>query len=194
MFTGIVHGIGRVRDRPNLTLEVEIPAELRGRLVVGGSIAVNGTCLTARAKTEHSFVADLSTETRSRTTLGSLSSGDEVNLELPVTPTGLLDGHLVLGHVDAVGRVKSIAREAEGWAFVFSYPPEFGGKVVEKGSVAVDGVSLTPFSVTGTTFRVAIIPATFEGTTLKARAVGDAVNLEFDLVAKYVEGMVRRVR
>ena len=192
MFTGIVQGIGVLGERRGTVLLVRAPAPVRARLTLGASIAVNGVCLTARELDEESFLADLSQETATRTTLGEARAGTRVNLELPVSPSGFLDGHWVLGHVDAVGRVHAIRREADGWRFSFSFAPEHRGRLVEKGAVTVDGISLTPFALTGTTFDCAVVPHTFAQTTLGDRNVGDRVNLEFDLIGKYVaEAMTR---
>jgi len=193
MFTGIVQGFGLLKQQWGSTLKVEVSSGFRDRLVLGGSVAVNGVCLTVRELASEAFLADLSQETTLRTTLGRLQAHTRVNLELPVSPEGSLDGHIVLGHVDTVGRVKAIVREREGRNFTFSYPPEFSRYIVEKGAVAVDGISLTPFQVTGGTFRCAIIPKTFKATNLQGLSVGDPVNIEFDILAKYVERMTRRV-
>ncbi len=193
MFTGIIEGIGLVRKKSRNALEVGLPPALHARLTLGASIALNGVCLTVFAITEESFSADISQETMLRTALGALRPGVRVNLELAVSTERALDGHIVLGHVDTVGRIKAIRRERENWSFIVSYPAEFRSYVVEKGSIAVDGISLTPYALTGTTFRCAVIPTTFNGTILKDRRVGDPVNIEFDILAKYVEGMIRRV-
>jgi riboflavin synthase len=192
MFTGIVQGLGVLGERQGTVLEVHVPAPMATRLAKGASIAVNGVCLTVRELRGESFLADLSQETASRTTLGQLHAGARVNLELPVSPNGFLDGHLVLGHVDAVGRVKAIRRGTDEWQFIVAYPPQYRDHLVEKGSVAVDGISLTPFSITGTTFQCAIVPHTFSETNLSKRAVGDAVNLEFDILGKYVAEAIAR--
>jgi len=193
MFTGIIQGVGRLRGRRGSALDVETPLEIGDRLTLGASVAVSGVCLTVVAFDEGTFCADLSAETAARTTLSRLGARASVNLELPVRPTDGLDGHLVLGHVDAVGRVKAIVRRDETSEFVFSYPASFHRFLAEKGAVAVDGISLTPFGVTPTTFRCAAIPETLRATTLHERRTGDPVNIEFDILAKYVEGMVRRV-
>ena len=203
MFTGIIEGIGLVRKKSGNALEVGLPRALHERLTKGASIALNGVCLTVFAITEGTFTegtfaegtfsADISQETMSRTALGTLRPGVRVNLELAVSAERALDGHIVLGHVDTVGRIKAIHRERENWSLVVSYPAEFRRYVAEKGSIAVDGISLTPYALTGTTFRCAVVPATFNGTILKDRHVGDPVNIEFDILAKYVEGMIRRV-
>jgi len=193
MFTGIVQGLGVLRERRGNVLAVEVLFAFREQLTIGASVAVNGVCLTVSELSDGAFLADLSQETAARTTLGTMRVQSRVNLELPVTPEGGLDGHIVLGHVDTVGRIKALAREREGWRLVISYPPEFRRYMVNKGLVAVDGISLTPFDITGTTFRCAVIPRTFVATHLQDRAVGDPVNIEFDILAKYVEGMMRRV-
>ncbi len=194
MFTGIVQGLGQIEAQRGSALTIRLPAHLRERLVRGGSIAVNGVCLTAIEIGKTHFQAEISQETASRTTLGTLQLGMRVNLELPLTPQALLDGHVVLGHVDAIGRVKRFHPDQEGWALTISYPPVFERYVVEKGAIAVDGVSLTPFGRTAASFRCAVIPATYAGTTLQDRHTGDAVNLEFDILGKYVERMIAHVR
>jgi len=193
MFTGIVQAIGEVLRASPGSLEVSLPAALEGSLAVGGSVAVNGVCLTARSVGAGSFAADVSSETAARTTLGALRSGSAVNLELAVAPGRALDGHWVLGHVDAVGKIGGLFREKEGWSLVVSFPPKFAKYVAEKGSIAVDGVSLTPFAVTDDSFRCALVPETYEATVFHARRAGDPVNLEFDVLAKYVERMVGHV-
>ncbi len=193
MFTGIVQAIGEVLRASPGSLEVSLPAALEGSLAVGGSVAVSGVCLTARSVGAGSFAADVSSETAARTTLGALRSGSAVNLELAVAPGRALDGHWVLGHVDAVGKIGGLFREKEGWSLVVSFPPKFAKYVAEKGSIAVDGVSLTPFAVTDDSFRCALVPETYEATVFHARRAGDPVNLEFDVLAKYVERMVGHV-
>jgi riboflavin synthase len=190
MFTGIVQAIGEVLRASPGSLEVSLPAALEGSLAVGGSVAVSGVCLTARSVGAGSFAADVSSETAARTTLGALRSRSAVNLELAVAPGRALDGHWVLGHVDAVGKIGGLFREKEGWSLVVSFPPKFAKYVAEKGSIAVDGVSLTPFAVTDDSFRCALVPETYEATVFHARRAGDPVNLEFDVLAKYVERMV----
>ncbi len=190
MFTGIVQGLGTVRSLGRERVEISLPDALVGRLRPGASVAVNGVCLTVATLSEDAFTASLSPETASRTTFESLRVGRRTNLELSVPPTAGLDGHLVLGHVDAVGRIRALFREGGGWVMIVGYPPEFRGYIVEKGSVAVDGISLTPYGLDGATFRCSVIPATYERTTLQDRRAGDPVNLEFDILAKYVERMV----
>ncbi len=190
MFTGVVQGLGRLRPSRAGGVEIEIPDGMRDRLEIGASVAVNGVCLTIRALEDDAFRADVSRETRTRTTLGGLRDGARVNLELPVRPSDSLDGHWVLGHVDAVGRIGALYREESDWILIVSYPGEYIRYVVEKGSIAVDGISLTSYGIDGNSFRCSIVPETYEKTTMQDRKSGDAVNLEFDVLAKYVERMM----
>jgi len=193
MFTGIVGGLGTVRlSRPG-TVVIDLPASMQRTLVLGGSVAVNGVCLTARRVEDAAFEADLSKETAQRTTLGGLRPGAHVNLEYPMTPEAGLDGHWVLGHVDAVGRIAALFRDGPGWTLLVEYPTQHRRYVVEKGSIAVEGISLTPYDLDGRSLRCAIVPETYESTVLKERRPGDPVNLEFDILAKYVERMMRFV-
>jgi len=193
MFTGIVQGLGLVRSVRPSALTVELPVAFRERMEIGGSVAVNGVCLSARELPAGAFVADLSKETASRTTLGKLRPGQHVNLELPISPSSGLDGHWVLGHVDAVGRVQALYQEGSGWTLIVKFPTQLRRFVAEKGSIAGEGISLTPYDLDGGSFRCAIIPETYESTVLKDRKRGDYVNLEFDILAKYVERMIRFV-
>jgi riboflavin synthase len=194
MFTGIVQATGPLVRITSSAIEVGIPGDLHRSLAVGGSIAVNGVCLTARDVGEQSFIADLSRETFSRTTFGALRAGLAANLELPLAADGEVGGHWVLGHVDAVGRVRSLFREKEAWTLVVSFPPAGHRYIADKGSIAVDGISLTPFDVREDSFRCAVIPETLERTSLRERRLDDVVNLEYDILAKYVERMMRDVR
>lgn len=191
MFTGIVEGAGTVRAVSPSRLVVE-----SGRVAddsgPGASVAVNGVCLTVVERDAGTLAFDLSEETLSRTSLSRLREGDPVNLERPVTLSTRLGGHLVQGHVDGVGTIKEVA-PAEGGAVVSI---EAGGDImryiVEKGSVSVDGVSLTVARREGSTFDIALIPHTLSVTTLGSAKPGDPVNLEVDIIAKYVEGFLAR--
>ncbi|MGA0710720.1 MAG: riboflavin synthase [Ilumatobacteraceae bacterium] len=185
MFTGIVEELGRVISREGSRLRIAATTVLVGS-DMGASIAVNGCCLTLVASDSSSWwEADVSDETYSRTNLGSLNAGDPVNLERPMALGERLGGHIVLGHVDAVGTVVSSAPE-----LVVRIPKDLMHLIVEKGSVTVDGISLTAFNLTRDTFRVAVIPHTMEVTTLGVRKPGDRVNIEMDVLAKHVERLV----
>lgn len=185
MFTGIVEELGRVVTREGSRLRIAATTVLEGS-EMGASIAVNGCCLTLVATDSSSWwEADVSAETYSRTNLGSLSAGDPVNLERPMALGERLGGHIVLGHVDAVGTVVASAPD-----LVVRIPKDLMHLIVEKGSVTVDGISLTAFDLTTDTFRVAVIPHTMQVTTLGVRKPGDQVNIEMDVLAKHVERLV----
>ena len=194
MFTGIVEEVGSVRTLERngrvATLSIGASSTIEG-VEVGGSIAVNGVCLTVVSVDGDAFTADVMKETLDRSALGVLAEGDPVNLERAATLGSRLGGHLVQGHVDGVGTV--IGREpAEHWEVVtIGLPPGLSRYVVEKGSITVDGVSLTVSGIDGDTLRVSLIPTTLEVTTLGRVAVGAPVNLEVDVIAKYVERIVR---
>jgi riboflavin synthase len=194
MFTGLVEELGQVRRveprAGGARLEFAADVVLTDS-DVGASIAVNGCCITVVERGEGWWAADAVTETLSRTALGELRVGDPVNLERPVRMGDRLGGHLVQGHVDAVGRIASRHALDDGSSMVtVSAPPEVLRYVVEKGSITVDGVSLTVTSVTDDEFGVALIPHTLAVTTLGSKAAGAAVNLEIDVVAKYVERLL----
>jgi riboflavin synthase len=185
VFTGIVEELGKVGSRNGSRLRINSTTVLEGS-DLGASIAVNGCCLTVVATDGSSFWdADVSEETYSRTNLGSLQTGDVVNLERPMALGERLGGHMVLGHVDAVGHVVSPAPD-----LVIRIPRDLMHLIVEKGSVTVDGISLTAFDLSADTFRVAVIPHTTAVTTLGVRKVGDAVNIEMDVLAKHVQRLV----
>ena len=185
MFTGIVEELGRVVTREGSRLRIAATTVLEGS-EMGASIAVNGCCLTLVATDSSSWwEADVSAENYSRTNLGSLSPGDPVNLERPMALGERLGGHIVLGHVDAVGTVVASAPD-----LVVRIPKDLMHLIVEKGSVTVDGISLTAFDLTTDTFRVAVIPHTMQVTTLGVRKPGDQVNIEMDVLAKHVERLV----
>lgn len=184
MFTGIVEELGEVRDLEGSRLRLAAELVL-GDVALGASIAVNGCCLTVVAWGDDWWEADVSEETFARTTLGGLAAGDPVNLERPVRLEDRLGGHLVQGHVDAVGTVVDPAPGLR-----VRMPVELGRYVVEKGSITVDGVSLTVVEVFDDGFSVALIPHTAEVTTLGVRRVGDGVNLEVDVMAKYAERLL----
>jgi riboflavin synthase len=192
VFTGIVEECGRVKSRQGNKLQIAATTVLEGS-EIGASIAVNGCCLTVIATGTDRGVtwweADVSDETYSRTNLGALIVDDIVNLERPMALGDRLGGHIVLGHVDAVGHVVSPAPD-----LVVRLPRELMHLIVEKGSVTVDGISLTAFDLTADTFRASIIPHTQQVTTLGVRRAGDAVNIEMDVLAKHVEQLVAPYR
>jgi riboflavin synthase len=194
MFTGIVEELGRVaaiQALPDNAIRITIEGPTVLSVAnLGDSICVNGVCLTVAEQNGDQFTADVMSETINRTTIGDLLAGSQVNLERPVTLATRLGGHLVQGHVDAVGAV-SAREHSENWDVVTITPPRDLLKyVVEKGSITIDGTSLTVSAVTDTTFSVSLIPATLEKTTLGIRQIGDRVNLEVDVLAKYVEKLV----
>ena len=185
MFTGLVLGTGTIRSLRDGRLEVD--TELAGELSPGDSIAVNGVCLTALSPSAAGFAADVMPETLRRSSLGPLADGDRVNLELPLRPSDRLGGHVVQGHVDGTGTVEEVRDEGFSRVVRIAAPAELLRYVVEKGSIAVDGVSLTVSAVDDDTFEVSLIPETLERTTFGAAAPGRTVNLEADVFAKYVE-------
>ena len=186
MFTGIVEEIGRVTSVQSGRLVISASEVLRG-IELGASIAVNGVCLTVTSFSTGWFSVDIMLETLRRTNLGLLGTGDEVNLERPLTMEKPLGGHLVQGHVDDTGRVASITRESEAMLFRFESPPKVMGYVVEKGFIAVDGISLTVVAKDASSFQVSVVDFTRKHTTLGNQRVGGLVNLEVDIIAKYVE-------
>ena len=194
MFTGIVEELGEVVRLTDTGGDAAVLA-VRGPVVTsdaahGDSIAVNGVCLTVTSHEEGVFTADVMGETLRRSSLGALREKDRVNLERAATVGSRLGGHLVQGHVDGVATI--VSREpADQWeVLTFSLPADLSRYVVEKGSITVDGVSLTVMAVSAETFSVGLIPATLALTVLGSKAVGDPVNLEVDVIAKYVEKML----
>jgi riboflavin synthase len=194
LFTGLVEATARVRrvepDGDGVRLEVETP--LAAELSHGDSIAVNGVCLTAIEPDGERFGADVMAETLRRSSLGPLGAGDEVNVELPLRAGDRLGGHVVQGHVDGTGTIESLSDEGFARVVRVATAPEILRYVVEKGSIALDGVSLTVASVDDAGFTVSLIPETLERTTLGGATPGRVVNLEVDVLAKYVEKLVRR--
>lgn len=193
MFTGIIEELGRVREVERRGEDARIVIEARTVTAGshdGDSISVNGVCLTALDVKPGSFRADVSKETLFRSTLGSLKPGSPVNLERAVTPATRLGGHIVQGHVDARGRFLSSEEHSDSWTFRFAYPKEIARYLVLKGSVAVEGISLTVANLTDEYFEIAVIPKTLELTNFSHLKPGAEVNLEADVIAKYVERML----
>lgn len=193
MFTGIVKELGRVvsleGDEEQARLVIAAPG-LIPELEIGDSVAVDGCCLTVVGREKETIAFDLSAETLSRSAIGSLGAGQGVNLEPAIRVGEPLGGHYVQGHVDAVGRVRSLVPEGEGVRIWIEVPPDVLRYCVEKGSLTVAGVSLTIAELTGDAVAVALIPHTLEVTTLGKAKPGDAVNLEADVIAKYVERLL----
>jgi riboflavin synthase len=186
LFTGIVEEVGTVKSVSSGKLTVSASAVLEGTRL-GDSVAVNGTCLTVSALDAGSFSVDVMPETLKRTNLGHLHPGSSVNLERALMVGGRVGGHLVQGHVDATGTVASLVSEGKAIIAKFAAPPEVLRYVVEKGFIAVDGVSLTVVGYDKSSFSVSLVGYTLKSTVLGSRKVGDQVNLEVDIIAKYVE-------
>jgi riboflavin synthase len=187
MFTGLIEAIGEVTARTATTggQRISIRSPLAAGLSLGDSVAVNGVCLTV-VKTDAAFQADVGPETLRVTTLGSLEDGALVNLERPLRGDGRMGGHFVQGHVDAVGRIEDLRPESDFHWLTVSFPTELGRYLVLKGSIAVDGISLTVAGLGVDRFDVQLVPFTLEHTNLKRARIGDRVNLECDMIGKYV--------
>jgi riboflavin synthase len=195
MFTGIIEELGNVRsiqergENARIVIDARVVTEGTNH---GDSIAVNGVCLTALDIERDSFAADVSRETLQRSTLGRLKPGAPVNLERAVTPATRLGGHIVQGHVDARGQFVGVDDHGESWTLKIGYPKEIGRYLVFKGSVAVEGISLTIASLTDDHFEIAIIPKTWEVTNLSHLEPGDDVNIEVDVLGKYIERLLQK--
>ena len=195
MFTGIIEEIGQIVEIDDTsefrTLKVQAGRILDGARS-GDSISVNGVCLTVRKLEAQVFTAELSQETLQRSSLKAATPGTTVNLERPMRADGRFGGHIVQGHVDGVGKIRSFGRDGDNWNLQVEVPSHGLRYIVEKGSIAIDGISLTVAAVQGSTVEIAIIPHTFENTNLRHAKAGDTVNLEYDVIAKYVERMLHR--
>ena len=189
MFTGIVEEVGRVSGRDGYRLSIAANAVLAD-VKLGDSIAVNGTCLTVIEFDAGQFAVDLAPETLRRTALGTAGPGRGVNLERALAASDRMGGHIVQGHVDGTGTVTGLTPEADCYIMEIEAPEPLTRYIVEKGFIAVDGISLTVVQREGCRFTISVIPFTMEHTSLKERTVGDAVNLEADILAKYVESLL----
>ena len=196
MFTGIIQSVGRVLRLEQRGGDVRLHVDTAGLdladVQLGDSIAVSGVCLTAIALEARSFGADVSNETLSLTSLGRLKAGDPVNLEKALRLSDRLGGHMVSGHVDGLGKVVSIAPDGRSQRWTFEVPAAISRYIAAKGSVCIDGTSLTVNEVAGHRFGVNLIPHTVEHTAFHARRAGDAVNIEVDVVARYIERLLSR--
>jgi len=196
MFTGIVEELGRVvsfeRGTSGARLSVACSTVLEDT-VTGSSVAVNGVCLTAVEVRPDGFAADLAPETLERTNLEDLSAGSPVNLERPVTPVTRLSGHIVQGHVDGTGVLESLNPVGDGnWELVVRVPAELDRFIVYKGSICLDGISLTIAGAEAGNIRIAVIPHTYAATNLSSRRAGDRINVECDILAKHVDRLMNR--
>jgi riboflavin synthase len=196
MFTGIVEEMGEIvgREESEGGLRLRVAASFADELEIGQSVAVSGACLTVEAYDSGTFDLFLSRETVEKTYLGDIDVGDVVNLERALPADGRFDGHFVQGHVDGTAEVTGAERVGDDWTFTFSLPESMGRYVVPKGSICVDGISLTVAELREDEFDVAIIPETYRLTNLAAKEAGDPVHLEVDVVAKYVESLTEGYR
>ena len=193
MFTGLIEEVGKVESANmqsgNLILEVRAPM-LLPNTKIGDSININGTCQTAVTVSSDRFTVNTIAESLQKTNLGELKNGDPVNLELALRPDSRMGGHMVSGHIDCLGQVKTIRKIEGSWELEITYPVEFDNLVVPKGSIAISGVSLTVTQTGSGLFGVSIIPHTWEMTNFPSLKPGDSVNLEFDMIGKYVQQMI----
>lgn len=190
MFTGIVEEVGSIVATPSGGLVVRAKTVIEDAKL-GDSICINGTCLTVTRIEGDTFAVDTVPETLRRTNLGELRAGDPVNLERALLPTTRMGGHFVQGHIEGTGTLTELREDGEAWLLRFAVPPDLARYIVEKGFITIDGISLTVVSCDETSFTVTIIPFTRAHTNLGARKVGDRVNLETDILAKYVERLTR---
>ena len=193
MFTGIIEEVGEiveVHDTDDFRKIRIAAARILDDIKPGSSISTNGVCITVREIDPGGFTADLSGETLDRTTFRNAGSGTHVNLERSMRADSRFGGHIVQGHVDGVGRIRRFDREDDDWILEVDYDPAAAARIVWKGSIAVDGISLTVAGLEASSFSIAIIPHTLENTNLKYAQPGDEVNVEFDVLAKYVENLV----
>ena len=194
MFTGLIQAIGVIKQvsgsPEGKTLTIHCP-ELIGNIAVDDSIAVNGVCLTAAERGPDGFIAHAIHTTLEKTTLGSLDPGQRVNLELAMRASDRLGGHLVQGHVNAIGRITGIDTQGNNWQIHISFPADLRKYMIAEGSITLDGISLTIAKLADSQLMVSIIPHTLANTTLKDKAVGDSVNIEVDIMAKYIENFLR---
>jgi riboflavin synthase len=197
MFTGIIKELGRAHSLSGLgniyKLSVEAKDIVSG-LTIGDSVAVNGVCLTLTGKNKNILEFDVMAETIRRTGLGKLGPGNVVNLEDALKASSAIGGHFVTGHIDCVGRIRDIKRSADETLIEVTFPEEYSTLVVQKGSIALDGISLTVGKAVKNSVMVYIIPHTLKVTTLGAKRIGDEINIEFDLIGKYIANMVEKGR
>jgi riboflavin synthase len=194
MFTGIIKELGTIKEIKGASLFIEVSSKLGQSIEPGSSLAVNGCCLTAEEITANIVKVTLMPETFKRTMFNSIKSGDTVNLETSVDTKTLFDGHIVSGHVDAIGTIESIQPAGNSYIFVFKAPKELMRYIIEKGSITINGISLTVISASDNSFSVGIIPFTWKHTMLHQTHVGDQVNIEVDMLAKYIEKLIQPLK
>ena len=196
MFTGLVAELGRVErlDAGDEGARIRIATQLAAEISSGDSVAVSGVCLTAAEVAGAAFEADVANQTLRMSSLGGLQVGDSVNLELALRPSDRMGGHIVQGHVDGTGEIAAVQEDGFSRLLTVSIPAEMRRYVVERGSVTVDGVSLTVAETSAEGFEVALIPETLQRTTLGERVPGSRVNIELDVIARYVEGLMSGFR
>jgi len=194
MFTGIIETVGTVTsiNGQGSNTHFRIESEISRELKIDQSVSHNGVCLTVVNLTNNGHEVVAVKETLLKSNLGAIRAGDKINLERCMLNNGRFDGHIVQGHVDQMGTLKSIKDEGGSWLFEFEYDPSSGNITVEKGSIAVNGVSLTCFNCTEKNFTIAVIPFTYEHTNFNLLRKGDTVNLEFDIIGKYVKRLINR--
>ncbi|MEN9369531.1 MAG: hypothetical protein RI952_396 [Bacteroidota bacterium] len=192
MFTGIIECVGIIKniEQENENFHFQIASNISAELKIDQSLAHNGVCLTVTSIENNMHQVTAIAETMQKTNLGTFKIGDSLNLERCMQMNGRIDGHIVQGHVDQTGKVTQIQSEDGSWRYTISYDPSVGNVTVEKGSICVNGISLTVVDSSDQNFSVAIIPYTYEHTTMKHLKVGDTVNLEFDIIGKYVARML----
>lgn len=193
MFTGIISHTGKVDKKNRFQLRFSIDRDLSRQLKKGESISVNGVCLTVSDLHDSKFSVEVMPETIKKTMFGSLRIGDLVNLELPLRAQNRLSGHIVQGHVDGVGTIRKIKNQANSKILTITLPKDIARYIVEKGSITVNGISLTVINVNSSSFKVGIVPFTLKNTMLHQSKVGDLVNIEVDVLAKYVEKLAKKL-
>lgn len=193
MFTGIINHLGKVAKEEGQALTISADRHFLAKIKKGTSIAVNGICLTAVKTNKNSFEVNFMPETKKCTNIAYLQINDLVNLELPATPNTFLSGHIVQGHIDGISRLLDIKFAENSRILKFSLPPVFLKYIIEKGSIAINGISLTVIETKEKYFTVGIIPYTWDNTMLKSVKVGDLVNIEVDILAKYIEKLTKEL-
>lgn len=191
MFTGIITNLGKLRKVNKSTYTVSFDRSFLAKLKIGDSVAINGICLTVVERNKESFEINFMPETAKRTNIEYLKTGDLVNLELPATPSSFLSGHIVQGHIDGVGKLEVIKKQDNSHILKFSIPEKLSKYIVNKGSVTVNGISLTMIEVGKDFFTVGIVPRTWSKTMLHTIKLGDYVNIEVDILAKYLEKLIK---